>query len=84
MDTFIFADGHGQDTITDFDATNRFELIDLSGISTLDVFNDYTDFVANGAVTAVDGGVRLDTGGGNSILLSGVSISDLDDTDFIF
>ena len=83
-DTFIFADGHGQDTIGDFNALNALEKIDLSGISALGVYADYDALNASGAVTTSGGGVLIDTGGGNSILLAGVSLTDLDNTDFIF
>ncbi|WP_438976138.1 pre-peptidase C-terminal domain-containing protein [Roseicyclus sp.] len=83
-DVFIFADGHGRDTISDFDAIDTLEQIDLSGITALAGFADYTAFAASGAVTASGGGVLIDTGGGNSILLAGVSLANLDNTDFIF
>ena len=83
-DIFIFADGHGQDTIQDFEATNRWERIDLSGISALSGIANYDALELSGAVTASGGGVLIDTGGGNSILLAGVSLTDLDNTDFIF
>ncbi|WP_439136450.1 calcium-binding protein [Roseicyclus sp.] len=83
-DIFIFADGHGQDTIGDFEARNPWERIDLSQISALSGFADYTAFAATGAVTTTAGGVLIDTGSGNSILLSGVTLADLDNTDFIF
>ena len=83
-DTFIFADGHGQDTIGDFNALNALEKIDLSGITALGVYADFNALNASGAVTTSGGGVLIDTGGGNSILLAGVSLTDLDNTDFIF
>ena len=34
--------------------------------------------------SASAGGVLIDTGGGNTILLAGVAIADLDNSDFIF
>ncbi|MEZ5715020.1 MAG: calcium-binding protein [Paracoccaceae bacterium] len=34
-DRFVFVDGHGNDTITDFEATNLAEKIDLSGVSAI-------------------------------------------------
>ena len=83
-DIFIFADGHGQDTIQDFEARNPWEKIDLSGITALNIYADYDALNASGAVTTSGGGVLIDTGGGNSILLAGVSLTDLDNTDFIF
>ena len=83
-DVFIFADGHGQDTIGDFNALSALEKIDLSGITALGVYADYDALNASGAVTTSGGGVLINTGDGNSILLAGVSLTDLDNTDFIF
>ena len=62
-DTFVFANGHGRDTITDFDALNDLEKIDLSGVSA--VVNMF-DLLSNHA-TQVGQNVVIDTGGGNSI-----------------
>ena len=83
-DTFVFGNGHGVDTIRDFEALNAFERIDLSGVTALSGFETYTAYAGSGAVGAVAGGVLLDTGGGNSIFLAGVTLADLDDGDFIF
>ncbi|MEZ5715568.1 MAG: calcium-binding protein [Paracoccaceae bacterium] len=84
-DTFLFADGHGADTITDFEATNNAEKIDLSGISAITSLADLNLGSATlGAATQVGADVVIDTGGGNSITLAGVSLSDLDANDFIF
>jgi Ca2+-binding RTX toxin-like protein len=82
-DTFVFADGHGADTIRDFEATNPFEKIDLTGVSLAPDISDYTTLLGSGAVTAVAGGVLIDTGNGNSIVLQDVNIADLDNTDFV-
>lgn len=79
-DTFIFADGHGMDVISDFEATNDSEKVDLSAVSAIVSF---ADLAANHA-TQVGGDVVIDTGGGNSITLSGVTLADLDQADFLF
>jgi Ca2+-binding RTX toxin-like protein len=79
-DQFVFADGHGNDTITDFDAVNTFEKIDLSAVSAI---VNLFDLLSNHA-TQVGGNVVIDTGGGNSITLNGVSLGDLDNSDFVF
>ena len=79
-DTFVFADGHGDDTIADFAAGNALEKIDLSGVSAI---VNLSDLLTNHA-TQVGGNVLIDTGGGNSITLNGVSLGALDATDFIF
>lgn len=79
-DTFLFSDGHGQDTIKDFDAGNALEKIDLSNVSAI---TDFADLSAN-HLTQIGGNVLIDTGAGNSILLEGVALAGLDGTDFIF
>jgi hypothetical protein len=73
------------DTIFDFEATNPFEDIDVSAVTTFAPgVVDYTTLFASGAVSSTGGGVLIDTGGGNSIFLAGVNIADLDNSDFIF
>lgn len=84
-DTFVFENGHGIDVIGDFNALNNFERIDLSGVSAISNLAALNLGNANaGAATQVGGNVLIDTGGGNQITLSGVSLSDLDANDFIF
>lgn len=80
-DTFIFADGHGDDMIHDFHAASDAERIDLSAVSAL---NSFDDLLADGVMEAVGPNVRIDTGGGNSIWLTNVAIEDLDRNDFLF
>ena len=79
-DRFVFADAHGNDTIGDFAADNVFEKIDLSGVSAI---TDLADLTSN-HMTQAGVNVVIDTGSGNSITLNGVSLGDLDATDFIF
>lgn len=84
-DTFLFADGHGNDTIADFSALNNFEKIDLSGVSTLTELSDLDlGSTTNGAATQSGSNVVIDTGVGSSITLIDVTLSDLDALDFIF
>ncbi|MEP3054581.1 hypothetical protein [Ascidiaceihabitans sp.] len=79
-DTFVFSTGHGQDIIRDFNVDQRGEVIDLSAVGSVNHFADLMDnHVSQGAT-----GVLIDTGGGNSILLQGVSLNELDRDDFIF
>ncbi|SFL05367.1 M10 family metallopeptidase C-terminal domain-containing protein [Shimia haliotis] len=80
-DVFVFADGHGDDTITDFLATNGAEDINLSGVSAI---TDITDLLTNHILSSAGGNVVIDTGGGNTITLLGVNLADLDGSDFIF
>ena len=76
-DVFVFAPGHGDDTIADFtDAEDR---VDLRAFG-LDGFGD-----SSISATEVAGGVRLDLGehGGGTLLLRGFDIEDLDADDFV-
>ncbi len=79
-DTFVFATGDGQDTITDFEATNDFERIDLSGVGSI---ADFADLAAN-HLADVSGNAVIDAGGGDVIMLQGVDVADLDSFDFLF
>lgn len=79
-DRFVFEDGHGDDTITDFAATNIYEKIDLTAVSAI---TSLSDLMAN-HVRQSGANVIVDTGDGNSITLNAVSLADLDATDFLF
>ncbi|WP_298292559.1 CAP domain-containing protein [uncultured Litoreibacter sp.] len=83
-DTFVFADGHGVDRVGDFDALNPFEKLDLSAVNGLSLAGLNLGSATQGAARQVGGDVVIETGGGNSITLDGVNLSDLDSTDFIF
>ena len=76
-DTFSFAPGHGNDTITGF--TNGEDSIDLSDFATISDFSDLT-------ITSDANGVTIDLSahGGGTILLQGFAIADLDAADFMF
>ncbi len=78
-DVFVFANGHGNDTVADFDATNPGERLDFSALTTL---NSVADVLNAGGAVGVN--YLIQTGGGNTILLGRVSESDLDASDFIF
>lgn len=81
-DIFVFADGHGNDVVQDFDALSALEKIDLSAVG---AFTDVTDLTGPGGAAAQSGAdVLIDTGAGNSILLVNTVLADLDATDFIF
>jgi len=84
-DTFVFTDGHGNDTIADFTAANRFERIDLSGVSVLSGLNDLDlNSTTSGAATQVGADVVIETGSGSSILLANTLLADLSADSFIF
>ncbi len=78
-DQFIFSNGHGDDTIADFDATSANEVIDFSNLDGFDRFSD-----VRAAATQSGQDVLINTGGGNSIRLSRVNLDDLDENDFTF
>ena len=79
-DTFVFADGHGNDTITDFASNNAFENINLSGVSAI---TNLTDLM-NNHLSQSGNNVIIDTGDDQQITLLGVDRADLDSTDFLF
>jgi len=79
-DTFVFADGHGDDVITDFEATNPFEKIDLSAVTAIVDFDD----LLSKHIAQVGSDVVIETGGGNRITALDVALGDLDAGDFIF
>lgn len=74
-DTFYFKDGHGDDVVSDFDVAND-ELV---------LTNTATDFTSTAEVTAASSettvggtsGLLINTGGGDSIFLAGLSLSDV-------
>ncbi|MET4128793.1 calcium-binding protein [Roseovarius sp. MBR-6] len=78
-DTFVFADGHGRDTITDFDPFDPLERIDLRAVGAL---GSLADVMA--AATEIGSDLVIDTGGGGVIVLRNLVTSDLDASDFIF
>ena len=79
-DQFVFADGHGADVITDFDANRASEKIDLSAVTAI---TDLTDLLAN-HMTQVGSDVVI-TDGSNTITIEGVSLADMSNgDDFLF
>ena len=76
-DTFVFAAGHGNDTIKDF--TDGEDLIDLSQISGIAGFEDLT-ITADGDAAVID----LTAHGGGTIRLADFDVANLDAEDFAF
>ncbi len=74
-DTFVFAAGHGNDTITDF--ADGEDTIDLSAFKAITGFDDLT-VAQNGADTVIT------VPGGGTITLQGFASADLDAADFTF
>ena len=79
-DTFVFQGNFGVDRIEDFDASNRFERIDLSGLNQVDSFQNLIDNHA----TVTDDGVLLRFEGSGEIILAGVGLDQLSADNFIF
>ncbi|MEM0899248.1 MAG: calcium-binding protein [Pseudomonadota bacterium] len=79
-DVFVFTGAFGNDVITDFEATNANEDIDLSGVASIFGIND----LINNHMSQVGSNVVIDDLGGNTITLQNVNIADLDASDFIF
>jgi Ca2+-binding RTX toxin-like protein len=77
-DTFVFS--KGQDVVTDFDALNNREKIDLSGVAAITGIKN----LKNTFLKDVDGNAVIDDGNGNTLTLNGVDIGDLNKGDFIF
>ncbi|GGX54274.1 hypothetical protein GCM10007385_23100 [Tateyamaria omphalii] len=80
-DVFVFADGFGNDTITDFDVANAYERIDFSSVVAI---VDFDDLIADHVTQNSIGDAVIFDGGGNSITLLGVSVSSLGVGDFVF
>ena len=78
-DIFVFVDGDGRDTISDFEALNGSERIDLSGVSAI---TDFADLQGMMSQSGTD--VLIDAGGGDTITLAHVALADLDASDFVF
>ncbi|NQZ73945.1 MAG: hypothetical protein HRT60_12850, partial [Dinoroseobacter sp.] len=79
-DTFIFEEGFGTDTVTDFDPNEAGEAIDLAGVSSI---VDYADLTSN-HLSQVGSDVVIDDLLGNTVLLQNTLIALLQDSDFIF
>ncbi len=74
-DKFVFASGHGNDTITDF--TDGEDTIDLSAFTGITGFDDLT-------VTQNGNNTVITIPGGGTITLQNFTQSDLDASDFVF
>ncbi len=82
-DRFVFAGAFGNDVITDFNAFDNLEKIDLKGVASITSFADLTN-PGNPHMTQVGGDVVIDDFAGNTITINGLSIGDINLLDFIF
>ena len=76
-DVFVFEEGTGRDVVLDFE--DGTDLLDVSDYG----FTDVQPLV-DGATVAASGGIVVDLGGGDAILLRGLALNQLDEADFIF
>ena len=76
-DLFVFDNGDGDDTFTDFDALSASEQVDVSGFG----FTNTGDFQA---INQVGGDTVIEVDADDSITLLGVTATDVDDSDFVF
>ncbi|NVJ70473.1 MAG: hypothetical protein HWE08_08980 [Alphaproteobacteria bacterium] len=77
-DVFVFAAGSGNDVVTDF--TLKWDELDLSAAQT-----DFTDMASvEAAATDTADGLLVDLGGGDSVLLLGITLDDLALVDITF
>lgn len=81
VDDFVFKNGFGKDIITDFNAFNGNEDIDLSGVGQI---KGWTDLIRNHMEQADNGVDVIISQGKNMITLEGVDIDDLGANDFLF
>jgi Ca2+-binding RTX toxin-like protein len=79
-DDFVFVGNFGRDVIHDFDATNGAEDIVLTNVNAI---TDFADLSAN-HLNQAGSDVLIFDGSGNTITLLNTSLTDLDDSDFIF
>jgi len=78
VDTFIFSAVGGADQITDFNVNE--DVLDLA-----DTFTSFSSILSVLAASSiVSEGVLIDTGAGNSVLLEGVTMAELESVEFVF
>ena len=82
-DTFVFYDGNGGNVITDFEATNNAEKVDLSWLTAI---TDWADLInpSNPHMTQAGLNVSVDDFAGTTITIQNVLLADLNAADFIF
>ena len=71
VDVFVFASGHGDDTVTDFNVAED----ELRLVSTATDFTSAADVTA--AASEQAGGLLIDLGGGDSVFLDGLTLADI-------
>lgn len=77
-DLFVFSSGH--DTVKDFDLSNNNERIDLSSAAGITGFQD----LMSSHVIQTSAGLRINDTDGDTMLLEGIQLHQLDANDFLF
>ena len=78
-DHFVFADGHGHDRVADFETQSDQEVLDLSGVSSLNSFSDVMNVARQSGWDVV-----IDTAPTSSIRLIKTDLHDLGEDDMVF
>jgi Ca2+-binding RTX toxin-like protein len=78
----IFSNGHGQDTLLN---PNVLDIIDFSNL-TEGAFSNFNGLLSNAAEAVIDGvsGVLIETGSNSSLLLTEITLTDLNRLNFLF
>ena len=86
VDTFVFTWGQGvgtRDRVADFtDGVDRLDIVDLGAVNLPDATDDWT--MATDSAVNTGGGVLITWWDGSEALLTGTTLAQLDDSDFIF
>lgn len=78
-DTFVFSDG--RDIVTDFNAQQTGERIDLRGVGTI---TDFNDLMTGGHIRQSSEKAVISDLDGNTMILLNVAVNDLQANDFLF
>jgi Ca2+-binding RTX toxin-like protein len=81
-DTFEFFAGNGDDTVTDFSVAT--DLLELVGTATDFIDLASVEAAASDATQNGQAGLLIDTGGGDSVFLVGLSVGDLSSISVLF
>jgi len=81
-DTFEFFAGNGDDTVTDFSVAT--DLLELVGTATDFIDLTSVEAAASDAMQNGQAGLLIDTGGGDSVFLVGLSVGDLSGINILF
>lgn len=81
-DTFFFVGDHGADVVNDFSVEE--DTLNLAGTTTDFANADDVTAASSNATVGGNSGLLIDTGEGNSIFLTGLSVDDIASVTFVF